>query len=278
MALVARVITSVRHPTVRHFVRLLQDPPYRQRQGSAVLDGRLVAELGRPGRVELKRLLYVPHDSPEPPGAMPTAHEVAAVSPEVMRHVVGRRGIHHVAEARVPPYPLEEPPLYAVALLGLRYPANVGNVLRSALGLGWDMAFVARPGPDPHGAVVVRASRGASLLLPLRVGDAAECAAFLRDMQRAGRRLVVADGGPEATPLPDFIRSGAPGADLSRRGALLIVAGESGLTGPWAAVLPPQCCRVAIPMVARPHFDSFNAAVAAGILLYALKPLPSPAA
>lgn len=70
---------SVRHPTVRHFVRLLQDPPYRQRQGSAVLDGRLVAELGRPGRVELKRLLYVPRDSPDagraargPPFVWPT--------------------------------------------------------------------------------------------------------------------------------------------------------------------------------------------------------------
>lgn len=149
-----------------------------------------------------------PCSGPQPPGAMPTAHEVAAVSPEVMRHVVGRRGIHHVAEARVPPCPpcpsvsfpcwrldaaflsgrfsncgpghrddsphelllrrrgggagtlwrsrhstplsgvetLAPPPRSAatVALLGLRYPANVGNVLRSALGLG-------RTAPPPGG-------------------------------------------------------------------------------------------------------------------------------
>ena len=158
----------------------------------------------------------------------------------------------------VPPLSLDQLPLReAVRLLvldGVQDPGNVGTILRTAAALGVD-ATVALPGTvDLWNAKVVRSAMGALFHRPVCSASWDELDTFLRDRDLP---LWVADAGGEP------VEHAAPPPRL----ALAVGNEGQGVAGRTRARAERV---VALPISSA--VESLNVAVAAGILLYVLRP------
>jgi len=157
----------------------------------------------------------------------------------------------------VPPRALADLPTPAgvrlLVLDALQDPGNVGTILRTAAAFGV-AATVALPGTvDLWNAKVVRSAMGAHFRHPTVSSTAAELASFLA---ARGVALWGADMG------------GAPLGAHPPPARLALAVGNEG-AGLSAEVRAAAAQLVAIPIVA--EVESLNAAVAAGILLHALR-------
>jgi TrmH family RNA methyltransferase len=141
-----------------------------------------------------------------------------------------------------------------VALDGAQDPGNVGAILRTADAAGVTGLLVSASCADPYSMKAVRASMGSVFRVPVRVsGDAA---GIVRGWKAAGRCIVMADARGE-----DY-----SSISVSEPWALVIGSEGRGVS-PGMAALADRI--VSIPM--RRPVESLNAAVAASILIYALR-------
>lgn len=136
---------------------------------------------------------------------------------------------------------------------GVADPGNLGTLVRTAAALGADGVVVTAGSVDPTNPKVVRATAGALFRLPVRRGDAGLLAA-------AGFALYVADAGGD--PLERW-------RERPARFALVVGNEPRGVADPVRAL-----AQGAIGVPLRGGIESLNVAVAAGILLHALVPLP----
>jgi len=142
---------------------------------------------------------------------------------------------------------------------GLQDPANVGAILRAAEAFGAGGVVLTPGTASPFAPKAFRASAGSALRVPVVANvlstDAVEWA------RAVGATLAGADAHDGESP--DSLRGVAP--------VVLAIGSEGhGLSAPVVEALER---RVKIPVSAR--VESLNAAVAAGILLYALSPKTS---
>jgi TrmH family RNA methyltransferase len=130
-------------------------------------------------------------------------------------------------------------------------PGNLGTLIRCADGAGASGVLVVEQGFGLGHPLVVRASMGAALTMPVVATDRAAARRWLR---QHGFRIVAAD--------PAGSRSYR---DVDYRGPLAIVIGSErrGLAEEWLTAADSV---VAIPMLG--SCDSLNAAVAGALLLY----------
>jgi len=134
---------------------------------------------------------------------------------------------------------------------GWDLPGNLGTLIRCADGAGASGVLVVEPGFGMGHPLVVRASMGAALTMPVAAVSRPAAGRWLAEH---GFNIVAAD--PAGT---------CSYRDADYRGPLAIVAGSErrGLAPEW---LTASDCTVAIPMLG--SCDSLNAAVAAALLLY----------
>jgi 23S rRNA (guanosine2251-2'-O)-methyltransferase len=143
-------------------------------------------------------------------------------------------------------------PTLLVALDGIEDPQNLGAILRSAEAAGADGALLPERRSAPLTGAAVKASSGASELLPLcRVPG---LASVVPELQRAGIWCVALDPHGETYPW-DF--------DLTQP-VCLIVGGEG--AGVHRLVKERSEARLRLPM--RGRLASFNASAAAAAALY----------
>lgn len=161
-----------------------------------------------------------------------------------------------VALAPIPEWePSQVPAAFGLVLDGVQDPTNVGAILRSAEAFGVTGAILTEGCASAFSPRALRASAGSAFRIPVAASvTSAQAAAWARD---AGSRLVgsVARGGDD----PRFLATGP----------LVLVIGSEG-RGLTPALEEALDRRVTIPMAG--GIESLNAAVAAGILLYALSP------
>jgi TrmH family RNA methyltransferase len=140
----------------------------------------------------------------------------------------------------------------AVALDGVQDPSNVGAILRSAEAFGAVAALLMEGCASPFAPRALRSSAGSSLRLPVATDlSADEVFGWARTR---GVTLVGADAHR--------------GEEVPRRsGRMLLVIGSEG-RGLSSGLCARLDVRITIPIA--PAVESLNAAVAAGILLYAL--------
>lgn len=140
-----------------------------------------------------------------------------------------------------------------VLLDGIQDPGNLGAILRSAHALGAHGVVVPKDRAAPLGATAIKASAGAALHVP--IAQVVNLKHVLEPLTAAGfwTAAAVMDGQP------------APEVDLDRPLALVMGNEAKGVR----PTLARRCdLQLSIPMAARASFDSLNASVAAGILLY----------
>ncbi len=134
---------------------------------------------------------------------------------------------------------------------GIQDPHNLGAIIRSAYALGAHAVVIEKNRAAPVTAAVVRASAGAALKLPL---------VRVTNLKHALDELEANDIWTAAA-----VMDGQPASEVRLDGPVaLVIGGEAKGVRPTVA---KRCdLRVGIPV--QRAFDSLNASVAAGILLY----------
>ncbi len=237
----------------------------RERSGLFVAEGvRTVEELLR-SRVVIRGVLTAPQLSDAPRGASLLASLVARGDVETV--ALSERDFSTAAEtespqgvlaiAEIPRRSLEDfaavNPLTLLVLDAVQDPGNVGTIVRTAAALG-ATATVALPGTvDLWNAKVVRSGMGTHFFHPAFHATAEALDAFLTS---AGAELWCADAKGE--------RIGA----RERPARLALAVGNEG-NGLTPAIRARADALVALPIAA--DVESLNVAVAAGILLHALR-------
>lgn len=148
---------------------------------------------------------------------------------------------------------------HATALLvldGVHNPANVGMIIRSAVGAGMDGIVVPHRGTAELGPLVIKASAGVALRATLlRAGRAEDAVEALRE---ARFRIIGLDAaGPGAVPLFDAV--------LPERAAYVLGNEADGLSAPVLALVDEF---VSIPLAG--GVESLNVACAASVVAFEL--------
>lgn len=237
----------------------------RDRESLFVVEGVRAVEELLASPLEVVGLLVAPRLGETPRGltliemARAGGHVISDVDEKAFRSAADTESPQGVlAVARVPERSLDAlvgvTPLRMLVLDALQDPGNVGTILRTARALGVH-ATVALPGTvDVWNAKVVRSAMGAHFRHPAFHTTWDDLDAFL---SREQVPLWVADAN--AAPLP--------AGNAPPRLALAVGNEGAGLT---PAVRDAAARSVGVPLA--PGTESLNVAVAAGILLFQLRP------
>lgn len=241
-------ITSVQNPLIKHLVKLRKNTDYRHEHKSLVIEGiKLVQEIC--ARLPPKTLL-VSDESLIPEGIR--ADNIFVVSEDVMQKTSGMESPEGIlAEVPMPkPDPLQNK-RYIIALDRISDPGNLGTLLRTALALGWEGAFILDEGCDPYNEKALRAARGATFHLPLATGR-------WKDLQNIIKKN-------QLTPVAADLK-GKDIKGFGHKGGVLLVLGNEAQG--ISAEAKEICEKVTIPMPG--EMESLNVSVAGGILMYSL--------
>jgi TrmH family RNA methyltransferase len=230
----------------------------REREGLLLAEGlNVVEEAVAAGRA---RELFVSEEA----AGMARVRELARRLPVQQ---LGERDVEQLAETKTPSgvFALVEDPCRPLAgaklpsralvlvAAGVADPGNLGTLIRTAAALGATAVVAAEETVEPTNPKVGRATAGALFRIPVFGGGTAD----LRDL---GFRILVADARGE--PLPS-LRARPP------RLALVVGNEPRGIDDRVRALADGA---VGIPLDG--GVESLNVAVAAGILLHALRALP----
>lgn len=241
-------ISSLQHPLIKHLVKLRQNNHYRQDQQSVVIEGiKLLSEINQ--KFKAKTILTC---DPTLLQENFQADKIYLTTEEVIKKISGM--IHSegiLAEFPLPSNCLLEGMTSIIVLDSINDPGNLGTLLRTALALGWEGAFIVGEGCDPYNEKVLRASRGACFSLPIQIGTWSE--------------LKLLAERNSLTPLLADLKGASP-SDIMNRKLMLVLSNEA--HGPSADAIT-FCQRVTIPLSGK--MESLNVALAGAILMYVLK-------
>ncbi len=244
-----RKLTSLQHPIVKHIVHLRQNHDYRDEYRSVVIAGeKEVREIG--SHVPVK-VLFVYDESLIPDTIK--AQEVYIVNEEIMQKASGMRAPEgFLAEVEMPQRSDLKGAKRVIVLDGINDPGNLGSILRTALALGWDGAFIVDESCDPYNDKALRAARGSTFRLPIARGSWNDLGSIIQDNQLD---VYAAD------------LKGTSASDLKlNQGIALVLGNEAhGISEQGAS----RSKKVTIPMDGQ--MDSLNVSVAGGILMFLLK-------
>lgn len=158
-------IKSLQHPIVKHCVSLRNDPSYRRDSGSFLIVGK--KELMEcPPHIKILKVFSLDHSLPI---SCPAEHYI--VSQEILKKITGLGEPQpYVAEIAIPKLKPEKIE-HLLICESISDPGNLGTLLRSALGFGFDAVFLLENCVDPFNDKVVRAAKGALFHLPILFGN-----------------------------------------------------------------------------------------------------------
>lgn len=241
--MVSREITSLQHPIVKRMVKLREDRSFREQEKSALIVGKkLVEELSSSIKTLITTQTFSHWKAPE--------HFIG--NDAILKKITGVKCPEGVAAEVALPSPGNlKGKKFLLALDAVADPGNLGTLLRTALALGFEGAFLTESSVDPFNEKAIRAARGASFHLPLRCGKWDE----LADLS-SGMQIYVADA------------KGKPLKEIDFRPPLVLVLGNEARGLSMDA--KNQGMPVAIPMQ---KMESLNVAIAGAILMFQMRKL-----
>lgn len=243
-------ITSGNHPLVKHLVKLRQNRDYRYEHQSLVIEGiKPVEELAPHNRF---KLIVTYNEAMIPLGT--EADEILIVNDVVMKKISTMQTQEGLVVEISMPKPASLAGLKSIlAFDGVSDPGNVGTMLRSALALGWEGVFILNESCDPFNDKALRAARGATFRIPLSWGNLDQLKHLVKENS--------------LTPLVADMH-GRELLQMTRNESVLLVMGNEA-HGP-SQEIKDFCEPVTIGMPG--IMESLNVSVAAGILMYTLRP------
>ncbi len=246
--MIPRRLSSLQHPLIKQLVKLRESRTFRLEKSQVLITGRkLIQDVA--AHLPLKILI-----STEPLAL--SAEETFLGTPEVLKKIINLP-THDLVAAVVPlPPPATFHQIHRIVVLeGLSDPGNVGTILRTALALGWDGAFLTPSTADPFNDKALRAARGAPLFLPIRQGTLQELQEFIRSNALS---VYIAD-----------VHGKTLSETVFKTPLALVLGHETEGPSPEAKALGKA---VTIPM--RKEMESLNVASAAAILIYQIRGSP----
>jgi TrmH family RNA methyltransferase len=253
---------GLKHPRVREFLAVKRHPASRGLPGAVALEGTWMIRQALVAGVRLHAVFVCPALLQGAEGlalagkAVDLGAEGYEVSERVLRRLADRDGPDGIAAlGRTERRTLDDIRVSRRTRVmiadGWDLPGNLGTLIRCADGAGASGVLVAGQGFAMSHPLVLKASMGAALALPVVAVGRPAARRWLREQ---GFRIVAAD--------PAGSRSYR---DVDYRGPLAIVVGSErrGLAPEWLAAADSIA---AIPMLG--ISDSLNAAVAGALLLY----------
>jgi len=166
-----------------------------------------------------------------------------------------------------------------VVVDGIQDPGNLGTILRTALGLGWDAVYLLRGTCDPWNSKAIRAARGACFRLPIVTSGT------LEDLKHIliENELTIVAADPHAESSVNTLK------DTPERVALWLGTEGKGLSaGEWAEIgesdalsatstatttsSPNKIPSFKVRIDMDPRMESLNVAVAGAILMHLFRP------
>lgn len=239
------IILSRQNPLVKELASL-KEKKGRRRTGTFLVEGHKMVREAVTSGMDVVRLILREDYAGETyslPAVLLGRDAFAAVCDEKTPQGIA-------AEVAIPLRSAQSPQGRCLLLDGLQDPANVGAIIRTAVAAGYEDVYLAGCA-DPFSPKSVRASMSGVFFARIMQGTQEE---ILRSI--AGMPVIAADMGGEdvfsyVAPEKFCLAVGSEGSGLSA-----LVRGRADVT-------------VRIPMDART--ESLNAAVSAGILMYALR-------
>lgn len=245
----AKVLTSLQHPLVKHLVHLRQNRDYREDHGTVFIEGlKMVSEVATESPL---KVLVITEGHSVPPGV--SADEIVVVTEAIMHKISGVQSPEGlVAEVEMPSSATFKKVKRLLVCDGINDPGNLGTLIRTALALDWEAVFLLENSCDPFNEKALRAAKGATFRLPLGRGN-------WKDLQNIikANRLVPLAGDMAGDSAENFAHP---------KGLALVLSNEAQGISPEALNL---CQKVSIPMSG--DMESLNVAVAGGILMYLLR-------
>lgn len=242
-------ITSLQNPIVKHLTKLRKDRKYRRESGTVVIEGiKLVSEVCQ----EVEALKIVTTDEKFIPHGL-RAKEIYHVNASILEKISGVQTPEGIlAEVPIPSESLLDESRFIVAFDGVSDPGNLGTLLRTALALGWDGAYLLDTSCDPYNDKAIRAAKGAVFRLPIQFGN---WKTLKHLVQKNKLKPIAAD---------------IQGKDLEQvsidNGVLLVLGNEAQGLSDKARQF---CETVTIAMSGK--MESLNVSIAGGIIMYAIK-------
>lgn len=239
------IILSRQNPLVKELASL-KEKKGRRRTGTFLVEGHKMVREAIASGMDVVRLILREDYAGETYGlpAVRLGHDAfAAVCDEKTPQGIA-------AEVAIPLRSVQPPQGRCLLLDGLQDPANVGAIIRTAVAAGYEDVYLAGCA-DPFSPKSVRASMSGVFFARIMQGTQEEILSAI-----AGMPVIAADMGGE-----DVFSYAAP-----EKFCLAVGSEGSGLS---ALVRSRADVTVRIPMDART--ESLNAAVSAGILMYALR-------
>ena len=233
-------ITSLQHPLVKHFVSLKKEASYRKESKSVLLTGE---KMIREFPLKIRCLLSLNNTG--------IAAKTSYLVTEEILQKIG--GVEMVAEVDLPEPQSLEDKNFVLILDQIQDPGNLGTLLRTGLGLGWE-GVIATPGTvDFFNDKALRASQGAIFKIPFSFKTPEEIVSW---GQRKKISIWVADAGGVVCKSQIFQ---APLA--------LVLSNEGHGVSKWAK----DYKTISIPL--QNKVESLNVATAGAILLYHMRGL-----
>ncbi|HSX12034.1 MAG TPA: RNA methyltransferase, partial [Rhabdochlamydiaceae bacterium] len=181
------------------------------------------------------------------------SEKIYLVSMQILKKVTGLEAPEPIAaEISLPKTEDFSGKKLIVGLNAINDPGNLGTLLRTALALGWEGAFITKDSVDPFNDKALRAAKGATFKLPLCFGSSHDLGQLIRKNRW---HVYAAD------------MAGIPLAQISIKMPLLLLLGNE--SHGIAENLKKQYELVSIPM--SPKMESLNVSMAGAILMYSLK-------
>lgn len=247
----AKIITSLQHPLVKHLVKLRDNRNYRLEQKSAMIEGKTVIEEVCKHHRAKKLLVNEPESIPQDT----FADEIIVVNDAILKKISGTQSFPStdwIAEVELPQYHSLHNLQWIVAFDGISDPGNLGTLLRTALALGWQGAYLLENSCDPFNDKALRSAKGATFRLPMASGNWENL-----------KKIVKSNN---LHPLIADIEGKSLSTVAHQRGILLVLGSEAHGPSPESLQMGEKVC---IPMPG--NMESLNVSVAGGILMYVLK-------
>jgi len=230
-------------------VKLRKNTDYRHEHNSAIIEGiKFVNEICQ--SFQPKTLLAC-DESLIPKNLH--AENVVIVPEEVLKKISGLQAPEGVlAEVPLPKPDSLQNKHHVIALDCISDPGNMGTLLRTALALGWEGAFILEDSCDPFNEKAIRAARGATFHLPMATGNWSQLQKIIKQNK--------------LRPLAADLHGKNLKTEHPKEGVLLVLSNEARGLSQQAKDL---CEKITIPMPGQ--MESLNVSVAGGILMYCLK-------
>jgi len=252
-------ITSTHNPKIQHVRALLNQKSARDEEKLFVVEGvRLAEEALAAGQLPVE-LFYSPELSPRGLDIVDTYQKMGVAPVEVTPQVLANlsatettQGILLVLSQSLLPLPPQAD--FIVVLDQIRDPGNMGTILRSAAAAGAQAVFTPPGNTDPFSPKVVRSGMGAHFRLSLQDQTWPQIVDYCKNTQKPPLQLWLAESGGGKSCWQANLRT--PLA--------LVIGGEADGASEEARKAVDDLLNIPMPG----NFESLNAAVAAGILLF----------